>query len=506
MRLPSTALVPALDRFPDSASIAPARRWMPGPLKPFLTNHSVWSWATGLLVWAGFSVWLVWGYPPCVDLPAHAAQLETLDALLRGHAAVSSVYTWHFAVGYGLVYLLGLPLAHIWNGAVAARALLWCALVLHPVSWAVLLRALGRSFGVLLCLLPFAFCISYWYGFLPFYFTEPLLFFGLALFLRTLSKPTVAQIAAINAFACLVAQSHLVMLAVLLALSGCAALVRTRLTRAVTLILASFAIPLLMFAPRVWTLFHRALSPGALLPTEYAAMSHLNWFFKNYRPEGRLIAVYPVFVAALFVVFRFFRRHRESPTTLALFAGMAVLYAVTPKTLSGVWGVSIRFACLAGTLSVALVDWRSLPRSLRAVLVGLSLVSVGETAVFHGRFARAVDGLDTMIAAASGRADGALSMVGNRILGSKHIYLEHVGAWVTATRGGIGHNFLEGADEEPVEPRVPGVPPTDLSHASAEQLAMFDTVLVFGPGPFPEALSRWPVLATVGAWTLLGRP
>ncbi len=465
-----------------------------------------WRWALGLAAWAAFSAWLVWGFPPCVDLPGHAAQIETLDALLRGDPAVASVYRWRVPIGYGLAYWLGLPLAYLWNGAVAARVLLWASLVLHPIAWATLLRTLGRSLGILPCLLPFAFGIAYWYGFLPSYFTEPLVFFALALLLRTLSRPSAAGIAALNALGLVVAQSHLFMFAVLLILAGCAALAKTGLARAVRWTAGGFAAPLLVCVPRAWEIVHRAVSPGTAVPTEYAAMSHLNWFFKNYRPEGKLAAFYPLVAAILFVLLWLWRRHPGPSVAFALFAGSAVLYALLPKTLSGVFGVSIRLPVVTGVLALCLVDWRSVPRVLQALLLGLALFSLGETARFHWRFAHAVDGLDEMIARASGRADGYVSTVGDSVLGSKHIYLAHLGAWITATRGGIGQNFFADAEQVPVRQRVPGVPPADLSRAPPEQLAPFETISVFGPPPFPGKLAAWQPVARAGAWTLLRRP
>ncbi|MHB8419001.1 MAG: hypothetical protein ACYDCL_13065 [Myxococcales bacterium] len=388
----------------------------------------------------------------------------------------------------------------------AARALLWLSLVLHPVAWAALLLALDRSPGVLTCMLPLAFSLSYWYGFLPFYFTEPFAFLGLALFLRTLSRPTAGGVVALNALGLFVALSHLLLFAVLLTLAACAGLARAGWRGAARWTLASFAAPLLLLAPRVWTLLHLAVSPGAGPPTEYAAMSHLNWFFKNYRSEGKLVAVYPLVAAGLFALLWLLQRQRRSPTAPALFAGMGGLYLLMPKTLSGVCLVSVRLPSLAGALALCLVDWRSVPRALRLSLAALSLASLGETAAFHWRFERAVSGLDSMVAAASGRADGYVSTAGDRILGSKHIYLAHLGAWITATRGGVGQNFFADADQEPVVQRVPGVPPADLAQATPAQLQAFETIAVFGPRPFPENLAAWLPEVQAGGWTLLRRP
>ncbi|MHB1846036.1 MAG: hypothetical protein ACYCWW_14515 [Deltaproteobacteria bacterium] len=486
------------------------------PEAPLLADHA-WHarrrWSLGLMAWASFAAWLVHGHPPCVDLPAHAAQMETLAALARGDAAVAAVYRWRLQLGYGLVDWLGLPLALAWNGAVAARALLWLALVLHPIGWASLLRTLGRSLGVLPCLLPLSFGISYWYGFLPFYFTEPLLFFELALFLRLLAGPSLARLTAVAAVGVLLALGHLLLLGVFLALAGCALLARGATWKDVARVFASLAAPLALVLPRVWTLLQRALGPdpasGAAGGTEYAAMSHLNWFFKNYRPEGRLVALFPLAASALFCLLWLLRagwRERAPRLPPALFAGMAALTALVPKTLSGVCLVSVRLPALAAAFAFCLVDWQQVPRWLRRSLLALSLLSLGETARFHWRFERALDGLDAMVAASSPHASGYLSTVGDQLLGSKHIYLEHLGGWVTGARGGIGQNFFADADQQPIAQRSPGVPPSDLAHATPLQLSAFETVLIFGPPPFPAALADWPRLAQAGAWTVLGRP
>ena len=51
-----------------------------------------------------------------------------------------------------------------------------------------------------------------------------------------------------------------------------------------------------------------------------------------------------------------------------------------------------------------------------------------------------------------------------------------------------------------------GEPPSDLSHATPAELALFDTILVFGPPPFPAAFAGWRTIGSAGAWTLIGRP
>jgi hypothetical protein len=250
----------------------------------------------------------------------------------------------------------------------------------------------------------------------------------------------------------------------------------------------------------------RAVTPGAWPVTEYNAASHFNWFFKTYRPEGWLAAVGPLLVTAAFVACWLPRRREEPSGPAMAFFALAALYLVTPKTLSGIFLVSVRLPVLAGMFSLLMVDWRVLPRPVRAGLVLLSLFSLAETAVFHGRFANAVAGLDEVMEGRPPGHNGYLSLVGSSVLGSRHIYLEHMGQWLTATRGGVGHDFFTDADHHPVHVLPGQGPVSNLRSATPEQRRWFDTVLVFGEGPLPEPLDTWREAAHAGRWRRLERP
>jgi hypothetical protein len=57
----------------------------------------------GFLAWALLCLWCARGTPPGVDLPAHAAQMQTLASLLGGEAEVSGRLEARFVPGYGWV-------------------------------------------------------------------------------------------------------------------------------------------------------------------------------------------------------------------------------------------------------------------------------------------------------------------------------------------------------------------------------------------------------------------
>src|SRR5262249_44391095 len=151
-----------------------------------------------LLLWAGFTAWCVCGFPPAVDLPADGAQIETLKNLLRGDPEVKRYFQIQYVIGYGLPFSVFLPIAFIFNGAVAARVGVRVGLQLFPLSQLALLRAFRRSDWALLFGLPLAFNFSYWYGLMPGLFAQPLAFFSVAAFARALEAPSWKRIALLN--------------------------------------------------------------------------------------------------------------------------------------------------------------------------------------------------------------------------------------------------------------------------------------------------------------------
>jgi len=456
--------------------------------------------------WAFFTAWCVWGFPPPVDLAAHGAQLQTLVSLLRADPAVSQVYELHVPLGYGLVYWLFLPLAWLTNGAVAAKAALWVTLQLFPLSQLAVLRAFRRPDWVVLLVLPLAFNFSYWYGLLSGFFAQPLMFFAIAVFQRTLETRRMRTLIWVNLLAAATMQSHLVAF-VALALSLCVlALAQPPRRRSLQMAALALALPVALSLPKVWSMAVRAVTPGSWPATSYSGVSHFLWFFRNYRPEGFLAAWGPLLVTSVFVVL-YLRRWRKEPIApAAMFAALVALYFITPKTLSGIFLISVRLPVLAGMASLLLVGAPPLSRQLKIGLLAVSLASLIQTAVFHHRFARATEGLDEMLAGRPPGTHGYWSLAGSQVLGSRMIYLEHLGQWWTARRGGVGHNFFADAEHHPVRFRAGHEIPASLALASPGELADFDQVLLYGEGPLPWKLKGWREVARAGLWRKLARP
>jgi hypothetical protein len=475
-----------------------------------MDTHRLAPWKLAVLLggWAAFTAWCVSGFPPGMDLPAHAAQSQTIAELLRGNAEVARYYEAQFPLGYGLPIWLFLPVALVTNGAVAARAAVWTALMLFPVAHLVLARALRRPEWTVVLGLPLAFNLSYWLGFLSSFFALPFVLLSLALYVRALGSPGRAWAWAVGLALASTATmlSHLVPFGALCVGVGALALASPPRRRAVGLAAAGLAPALVLCAARVVDLATRTVTQGARLPTVYDAGSHFHWLTKHYRPEGRLAAVGAMVLTGVFVVayVRYWRGEPRGPWVL--FLALAAFFLAMPKTLSGVWLIHPRLAVLAGFASLVLVDPSRLARPIRGVLLLLSLASLGETAGFHWRFKRELAGLEELVARPPPPGvHGFLLLDGNRVLGSRIGYLEHMGVWWTATRGGVGHHFFADADHLPVRFRPGQMLPMSLTDASAETLATFSALLVYGEGPLPDTLAGFEETARAGRWRRLER-
>lgn len=457
--------------------------------------------------WALGTAWCLAGVPPLVDLAGHGAQLETLASLLRGDAQVAQYYRAEFSIGYGIELWAFAPLAWLTNGALAAKVALWCALQLFLLSLWALARVLQRPLWLLFLGLPLAFNMSYWYGLLPGLFSHSLTLFSLAAYLRANETRSRRWLVALNLLAAATLLTHLFSFALLAVVLTAFALASPRRWAALGTVAGGMGLSVALSLPRLWTLADRAVAAGPWPATEYALAPHFNWFFKHYRPEGRLAALAPLVIAGVLLAAALLRRARARREVVWGVLALVATYFATPKTLSGIYLVAMRIPAVAGMLALFVVDPAVLPRWLRAGLVALAAASLVETAAFHFRFAREVDGLWELVERAPNPGvHGFVTLQGDRVLGSVPVYLEHLGEWWTARQGGVGHNFFANYDHHPAR-QVPGMElPLRLEQATPEERARFDQVLILGPGVPPPPFDGWLQVDAAGPWRRLKKP
>ncbi len=480
-----------------------------------LSRWSAWQVGVLFLGFAAVVAFCLRGVPPPVDLAGHGAQLMAMADWLRGEERIRALYELRFHVGYGLPLWLFLPVAWVFNGAVAAKVAMAVTLLLFPLSALCLARSLGRGDAVVLLALPYAFNISYWYGLLPGLFAQPLVLFALAAFVRALATRRVGWHVATAALLLACALAHLLTAGALglglVALAAAPWLEARRLGASAKGSVAwgslvGVALPsVVVGAAELWRLLSRSVAPEeGHPPTDWSLDGHTAWFFRVYGPEGMLAVVLPVGLTVVAVA-AWWRRRREEPVAPALvFAAFALAFIAMPKVAGGIYLACTRLPVLAGLASLYLVD---LPAKVWRGLALLVVVSMGETVWFHHRYDTFLAGAqEVLMEPVPVGVHGYASLWGNQALGSKHIYLEHVGQWRTARLGGVGHNFFADADHHPIHFKEGKALPMSLGRTPTEEWQGFDELLLLTDGPVPTELAGWRELRRAGRFVLVAKP
>jgi hypothetical protein len=453
--------------------------------------------------WTLLAAFLSAGMPPVVDLPVQAAQLETLAGLVRGDPLVTQVFEVQWTTGYGLVHWLFLPVALLTNGAVAARVAWFVCLELYAVGVLLLLRQLRRPDWTLLLALPFAFGVSYWYGFLSELFARDLALLTLASFCACLEHDSRRRRALFVAGMFATWLTHLFIFGVLLAVVAAVVAARHFRANSVRLALLGAAGPLVLLVPALVAVGGRS---GKLLPL-YGVYAHTPaWFFRYFRAEGRLSVALPLLLAVVLVSFAFRRWRLEPKEPMAALLTVVLLFVLCPKSFYPAGGftlANVRLPALIGLAAVMVTDVGCLPRPLWASLCALSLASLGETAVFHQRMREAVAGLTEVEHKGPPDRHATLVLATQAVPGARLPYLEHLGEWVTACLEGVGNHAMADSPHLPVHYRPGEELPASLLAFTPEQLARLDEVYVFGRGALPPQLSGFCQRAEKKAWRRL---
>jgi hypothetical protein len=456
--------------------------------------------ALGLVLWGAFTAWCLSGFPPCIDLPVHGAQMQTLADLLRGGPA-AQVFTAHLSIGYGLTTWLFLPVAMLFNGAVAVKVAAWLSLTGLPVTVGLLAHRLGRPWQVAALAAPLGFSVSYWYGFLPTFFAGPLVVLAWATLLGLLKAPSRRGGVTLLVLSLVVLLCHFMAYAALAA--GAAALVLSSIQKQRWRALALVAAPGVLAVARVVDLLGSAASGTAALPTKYNLDAHLLGVVKQY-PLGARISVWlnavVLLLIGLWAAWRWWKTRQRDPA-LWLLASQVGLFAVMPDDLAGSWRVGVRLVVFFALAALCTWPTARVPKGLYVVPV-VSLICLGH---LHVWFEREVAGLEALITTPPpGGIHGGLLLTNAAPPHTRLFLLEHQAQWWTARWGGVGTHIFADASHQPVQyRRDPDVPLT--VRATTLEPAPLDAVLVYGEGALPPELEAHAVVGTSGRWRRVER-
>ncbi|HET9930129.1 MAG TPA: hypothetical protein VFQ35_05570, partial [Polyangiaceae bacterium] len=150
-------------------------------------------------------------YVPIQDLPQHAAAVRVLHDYRSPAFGFERWFEIHWAsTQYVAVYFAAHLLAYLFEPVIATKLVLAASLVALPYALRALLQALRKPASYALLVVPLVYNTQLVLGFLNFVFGLPLMFAGLALFVRYQEHPTRARLVALSLVTTLCFLSHVV--------------------------------------------------------------------------------------------------------------------------------------------------------------------------------------------------------------------------------------------------------------------------------------------------------
>jgi hypothetical protein len=410
-------------------------------LLPFLAGAS----------WLALALFLLFGCPPSVDLPAHAAQLQLMSDWLAGDPPTREQFSLHFVLGYGLWYWCVLPVAMVLNGAWAAKGALFFFLLACPASLHFYLRQFKQPAWLTLLALPLCFSVSYWYGFISTLVTLPAIFLGLGLWRRWREEGRRGDLWGIGATLLFCVLNHPLSYAAMAAAILGAEMTRDRSPRHVLRLLGLLALPSVVLVPYLLGWLDRSRAGEAPGFAYRLDTHHLQWFWKNTRKEGLVSLLFPLgFCGAVLV-----QRIKGRTTARAAFgaaAGVGALFLLVPYHGGGALMLDVRLPVVVAGLALAALRVDGWSKRWTRALVALSLVCLGEALFVHHRFrvfsGPAQDVFLNQRTVHSTSNDASIPPF------TRHPYLEHFFEWETARYGGYGDHLFADAQHVPIRARV----------------------------------------------------
>jgi len=156
---------------------------------------------------ATIPVWVA-SFPPMVDLPEHAAQVELLSNLHNPGFRFAGLFWVNWFTPYLFGYMLVYALTPLFGIVTACKIVVALALAALPLATAVVMRETGADYYWALLTIPALYGFSYNWGFLNFLVATPAGLLFLALVMRHTRKPTPRSVASLALFSILLFFSH----------------------------------------------------------------------------------------------------------------------------------------------------------------------------------------------------------------------------------------------------------------------------------------------------------
>jgi len=399
---------------------------------------------------------IVPAYLPLVDFPQHVALHAIWNNIADPAFHLDGRFRVTLATPYALPHLAAHAAARFLGPEGGLRAVLVLSLVAFPLAALVLLRAFDRPPEIALAAFPAALSFVYWYGFISYVMSLPLILLGIALARRCAASGRPREGALLAVLALLTVATHAFAFLVLVLLGGVAALATTRALSRLALVAGALAPGLVWSA--IWTVSSSAEASAEPLETSYGPLRErlqilLGSAFGSYTRDARVLSIALASAAVLGTALWLSRRpapaagDEHARRALGLVAIAAICASLLcPQIFMNTWGLWERIPPIAFVAFAGAVRWPTaagIRARLAAGLAAIALFASG-TALAQGiAFSEQAKGIRELAQELPRGARVMWTACGDeKPWRTATPSFKHLGAYVQAARGGdLSYSF-----------------------------------------------------------------
>jgi hypothetical protein len=334
-------------------------------------------------------------YLPLVDFPQHLALHTIWNNISDPNFNPGGRFIVNLATPYAFPNLVAHAAAHFLGPEGGLRFVLVVALLAFPLATLVLLRAFGRPDELALAAFPAALSFVYWFGFVTYVMSIPLVLLGVGLARRCASSGRYRDAALLAVVGMLAFATHGFAFLLLILLAGITALATTRDFPRLALVAAALAPGLLLSL--AWVIASSSGLDGKQdlarnseqpLATAYGSLRErlryaLASMFGSDTREPRVIATAAAFLSVALVAARWTRQaeptagEESGRRALAIVAIAAFGAAIAcPQIWMNTWGLWERIPPIAFVAAVGALRWPAAGKLRTRLAVGLTAIAL----------------------------------------------------------------------------------------------------------------------------------
>jgi hypothetical protein len=325
-------------------------------------------------------------YLPLVDFPQHVALHAIWNNIADPAFHLNGRFRVTLSTPYALPHLAAHAAARFLGPEGGLRLVLVVSLVAFPFAALVLLRAFDRPPEIALAAFPAALSFVYWYGFVSYVVSLPLILLGIALARRCAASGRPRDAALLALLGLLTVTTHAFAFLLLLLLGGVAALATTRALSRLSLVAGGLTPGLVWSA--IWTVSSASDVSEQPLETTWGSLRErlqylLGSVFGAHTRDPRVLAIALASVVVLAAGLWLSRRpapaagDESGRRALASVAAVAICAALLcPQVFMNTWGLWERIPPLAFVAFAGALPWPAAARARARLGAGFTAIAL----------------------------------------------------------------------------------------------------------------------------------